>query len=192
MKKHWIIIMIVVLVAIIVYSIRVSYNKREISLRKQIEAEQVVYEQGFDKMYKIITQTVEVAERNTEVNREAIKAIYPDLIAGRYSQGDGSLMKWIQENNPTWDMQAITAMYNKVIAAIEAQREDLYNQAKKLQDLVRERETLIESVNMTYGDFIGGWFVKNQEKIEITLISSKHTKEVFETGEDNDIELFKK
>ncbi|MDR0283188.1 MAG: hypothetical protein LBI53_08140 [Candidatus Peribacteria bacterium] len=185
MKQISIIIGVVVVAIIAILLIKVSYNNKEIRLRKQIEAEQVVYEQNFDKMYKIIAQTAEVAERNVEVNREAIKTIYPDLIEGRYSQGDGTLMKWIQENNPTWDMQAISETYNKIMAVIEAQREGLYTQAKRLRDLVRERETLIEQ-------WPGSWFVSNQEKIEITLISSKHTKEVFQTGEDNDINLFKK
>ncbi|MDR2190411.1 MAG: hypothetical protein LBP53_04410 [Candidatus Peribacteria bacterium] len=185
MKKSWIILGIVVVVGIIVFAIRISYNNKEIDLRKQIEAEQSVYEQNFDKMYKIIAQTAQVAERNVEVNREAIQAIYPDLIEGRYSQGDGTLMKWIQENNPTWDMQAITETYNKVIASVEVQREGLYMQAKKLRDIVRERESLIEK-------FPGSLFISNKEKIKITLISSEHTKEAFKTGEDNEIDIFKK
>jgi hypothetical protein len=168
-----------------IFAIRISYNNQEIGLRKQIEAEKDVYEQNFDKMFKIIAQTTQVAERNVEANRDAIQAIYPDLISGRYSQGDGTLMKWIQENNPTWDMQAITETYNKVIDAVEVQREGLYTQAKKLRDLVRERETLVEK-------FPGSLFISNKEKIEITLVSSEHTKQVFETGEDNEIDLFKK
>jgi hypothetical protein len=166
-------------------SMKISYNNREIDIRKQIEAEKDIYQQNFDKQYKVIAQLVQVAERNAEVNKEAFKEIYPELIEGRYSQGDGTLMKWIQESNPAWDMKAITETYGKVSAAIESQREDLYNQAKKLRDLVREREALIEK-------FPGSYFVSNKEKIDVVLITSGKTKEVFKTGEENDIELFNK
>jgi len=136
-------------------------------------------------MYKTITQIAEVAERNVTVNRNAIKEIYPDLIRGRYDTGDGALMKWIQENNPTWDMQAVTKMYEKVTAAIEVQRTALYNQAKKLLDLIREREALIEK-------FPGYFLISNKKKIEATIVSSEHTQKVFETGREDDIKLFDK
>lgn len=188
MKKSSLIIgtiAIVAIMSIFFIMMKISYNNQEIDLRKQIKAEQVIYQQNFDKQYKIIAQLVQVAEQNAEVNKAAFKEIYPELMKERYSQDSGALMKWIQESNPQWDMKAITETYSKVSTAIEAQREDLYNQARKLQDLVRERETLIEK-------FPGSFFIANKEVIEITLITSKNTKEVFKTGEENDIDLFKK
>lgn len=186
MKRSVIIGIAISVVALIVLCvvIKISYNNQEIDLRKGIEAEKDVYQQNFDKQYKVIAQLVQVAERSVSANKDAFKEIYPGLIEGRYSQGDGTLMKWIQESNPQWDMKAVNETYNKVSVAIESQREDLYNQAKKLRDLVRERDALIEK-------FPGSLFVSNKEKIEVTLITSKNTKKVFETGEENDIELFK-
>jgi MFS superfamily sulfate permease-like transporter len=187
MKKSSVIIGViaVVILAGILLMVKISYNNQEIGLRKQITAEQDIYQQNFDKQYKVVAQLVQVAERNVEANKAAFKEIYPDLIEGRYSQGDGTLMKMIKESNPQWDMKAIEDMYAKVSTAIESQREDLYNQARKLRDLAREREALIEK-------FPGSWFISNQKPIEITLITSKNTKEVFKTGEENDIDLFKK
>lgn len=187
MKKSSIIgIVIVSFVLVVVYSgMGISYNNKEINIRKEIAAQQIIYGQNFDKQYKIIAQLAEVAERNVEANKEAFKEIYPDLIEGRYSKDNGTLMKWVQESNPQWDMKAIGEIYAKVSVAIEAQREDLFTQAKRLTDLVRERETLIEQP-------ISGFFIKNKEKIDVALISSKKTKEALKTGEDNDIDLFKK
>lgn len=186
MKKSVIIGISVAVAALIVLFVvlKISYNNQEIDLRKGIEAEKDVYQQNFDKQYKVIAQLAQVAERSTEANKEAFMEIYPGLIEGRYSQGDGTLMKWIQESNPQWDMKAVNETYNKVSVAIESQREDLYNQAKKLRDLVREREALVEK-------FPGSLFISNKEKIEVTLITSKNTKETFRTGEENDIEIFK-
>jgi hypothetical protein len=188
MKKSSLIVGILIVVVALVgifFIMKISYNNKEIDLRKQIKAEQDIYQQNFDKQYKVIAQLVQVAERNVEANKEAFKEIYPGLIEGRYSQGDGTLMKWIQENNPQWDMKAITETYSKVSVAIESQREDLYIQAKKLRDLVRERESLVEK-------FPGSVLISNQEPVEITLITSQTTKEAFKTGEENNIELFKK
>lgn len=186
MKNSVIIGTAVAVVALVVLFVilKVSYNNKEIDIRKSIEAEKEVYQQNFDKQYKVIAQVSQVAERSTKVNKDAFKEIYPGLIEGRYSKGDGTLMKFIQESNPQWDMKAVAGAYDKVSVAIESQREDLYNQAKKLRDLVRERESLVEK-------FPGSFFISNKEKIEITLITSKNTKEVFKTGEENDIELFK-
>ena len=187
MNKGLVIGMCIVLVSLLgtFFFMRISYNNKEIDIRKQIKAEQDVYQQNFDKQYKIIAQIAQVAERNVEANKEAFKEIYPGLIAGRYEKDNNVMMKWVQENNPQWDMKAIEAAYAKVSAAVEAQREDLYNQAKKLRDLVREREALIEK-------FPGSFLISNQTEIPITLITSKNTKEVFKTGEENDINLFKK
>jgi hypothetical protein len=187
MKNSLIVGILIVVVSIVgIYIIlNISYNNKEIDIREQIKAQQDVYEQNFDKQYKIIAQLVQVAERNVEANKEAFKEIYPELIDGRYANDGGTLMKWIQESNPQWDMQAIAGIYSKVSVAIESQREDLYTQAKKLRDLVRERDALIKK-------FPGSFFIRNKEEIEITLITSRNTKEVFKTGEENDINLFKR
>jgi hypothetical protein len=169
----------------IFFFMKVSYNNKEINIRKQIEAEQDIYQQNFDKQYKVIAQIAQVAERNVEANKAAYKEIYPGLIEGRYEKDNNVMMKWITESNPQWDMKSVEEAYAKVSVAIESQREDLYNQAKKLRDLVRERESLIEQ-------FPGSLLISNKAKIDVTLITSKNTKEAFRTGEENDIELFKK
>ena len=74
------------------FGMYVSYNNREVNLRNLAEAQRGNIENVYDKMWKILQQKAQV----TDEYKEAFREIYPQLIEGRYSQGDGSLMKWIQ------------------------------------------------------------------------------------------------
>ena len=102
------------LIGLIVTLMYFSYNSTEVELRKQAEAQRGKVEGTYDVMWKTITQQASVSEQY----KDAFKEIYPELIEGRYSQGDGSLMKWIQESNPTFD----TSLYKKLMQTIEVQR----------------------------------------------------------------------
>jgi non-homologous end joining protein Ku len=154
-----------------------SYNNQEIALRKQAEAQRGKVEGTFDTMWKIISQQAQVADQY----KEAFKEIYPELIAGRYSQGDGSLMKWIKEANPEFD----TSLYSTLMQSIEVQRIQFQKSQERMLDLIREHETLCET-------YPSKWFITNKTPIEYTVISSTKTKYTMETGIDDDVELFKK
>lgn len=52
-------------------------------------------------------------------------------------------------------------------------------------DIIREHETLINTLPSK-------WFISNKTPIEYTVISSSKSKEVMKSGEDNDVDLFKK
>ena len=154
-----------------------SYNNQEVSLRKQAEAQRGVVEGTFDTMWKIISQQAQVSE----AYKDAFKEIYPDLIEGRYSKGDGSLMKWIQEANPDFD----TSLYSRLMDTIERERKTFLNSQKRMLDLIREHETLCET-------YSGKWFISNTTPIEYTVISSTKAKNTMETGIDDDVQLFNK
>ncbi len=69
-----------------------TYNNREVSLRKEAEAQKGKIESVYDTMWKTLKQEAGV----TEQYRKTFEEIYPKLIAGRYS-GDGKeLIKMIQ------------------------------------------------------------------------------------------------
>lgn len=177
-KAVWLIIGLFTLVFGIVFlSMYFSYNNEEIALRKQAEAQRGKVEGVFDTMWKTISQQAQVSNEY----KEAFKEIYPDLIAGRYSQGDGSLMKWIQEANPQFD----TSLYKQLMQTIEVYRLQFQKSQERMLDLIREHETLCET-------YPGTWFVKNKAPIDYTVISSTKTKLTMETGVDDDVDLFKK
>lgn len=152
-----------------------GYNNSEIRLRNQVEAQRGKIEGSYDAMWKIIKQKAQV----TDEYKDAFSEIYPELIAGRYSKGDGSLMKWVTENNPEFD----TSLYKDLMEAIEVQRLTFKHDQERILDLIREHENLIHTVPAC-------WFIKNDTSIEYTIISSTQSKYVMETGLDDDVELF--
>lgn len=174
----WFIIFALVFVlGVSVLGMYFSYNNQEVALRKQAEAQRGKVEGVFDTMWKTISQQAQVSE----AYKDAFKDIYPDLIAGRYSQGDGSLMKWIQEANPNFD----TSLYKTLMQTIEVQRLQFQKSQERMLDIIREHDTLCET-------YPGKWFISNTTPIEYTVISSSKSKMTMETGMDDNVELFKK
>lgn len=165
------------LLALIVIGMYIKYNNEEVSLRKEAEAQKGKVETVHDTMWKVIKQKAGV----TEEYRDTFEKVFPEIISGRYSQGDGSTMKWIQESNPEFD----TSLYKDLMQAIEVQRM-YFNQAQtRMLDIIRQRDTLIELIPAKF-------FISNKSKIDYTIISSTSTKTVVQTGIDDDVDLFKK
>lgn len=166
-----IVVGVLLLILVIMYF---SYNNREVALRKEAEAQKGKIESVFDTMWKTIKQEAGV----TDEYRKTFEKIYPELIAGRYSGENSSLLKMINESNPEFD----TSLYSKLMQTIEAQRASFATAQQRMLDIIRERETLLESMP-------SGWFIKNKEKIEYDVISSDVTEGVLNTRKENDIEL---
>lgn len=165
---------LIALIAIVMY---ISYNNQEIRLRKEAEAQKGQVENVHDTMWKVIQQKAGV----TEEYRDTFEKIFPEIIAGRYANDDGTSMKWIQESNPEFD----TSLYRDLMQAIEVQRM-YFNQAQsRMLDIIRQRETLIETIPACF-------FISNKSKIEYKLVSSTRSKGAMATGVDDEIDIFKK
>ena len=152
-----------------------SYNNQEVSLREQAEAQRGKVEGVHDAMWKIISQKAQVSNEY----RAGFDSIYSHIISGRYSQGDGSLMKWIKEANPQFD----ASLYKDVMDAIEVQRTLFKREQEKMLDIKRQHNTLCKT-------YPGRWFISNTNEIEYTVISSTKSKMVIETGIDDDTKLY--
>lgn len=154
-----------------------SYNNKEVSLREQAEAQRGKVEGVHDAMWKIISQKAQVSNEY----RAGFDSIYTHIIDGRYSKGDGSLMKWITEANPNFD----TSLYKDVMDAIEVQRTQFMKAQERMIDIKREHSTLCKT-------YPGRWFISNTSEIEYTIVSSTQSKQTMETGLDDNVDLFKK
>lgn len=168
-----IILGVVLLLLVVMYF---HYNNREIALRKEAEAQQGKIESVYDTMWKTLKQKAGV----TDQYRKTFEEIYPKLIAGRYSQEGGELMKFIQESNPEFD----TRLYDKLMQSIEAQRAYFASSQQRMLDIIRERETLLEQMPSC-------WFISNKSKIEYEVISSTASKDTMVSRREDDVELFK-
>jgi hypothetical protein len=149
-----------------------AYNNREVALRKEADAQRGKIESVYDTMWKVLKQEAGV----TEQYRKTFEEIYPKLIAGRYGEG---LAKFVRESNPDFD----TRLYDKLMQSIESQRAYFATAQQRMLDIIRERETLIESMP-------AGWFIRNKSKIEYVVISSEITQTVLQTRREDNVELF--
>jgi hypothetical protein len=168
-------IIIFALVVITTVGSYFNYNNQEVALREQAEAQRGKVEGVHDAMWKIISQKAQVSNEY----RAGFDSIYTHIIAGRYSQGDGSLMKWIKEANPNFD----TSLYKDVLDAIEVQRTQFKVAQERMLDIKRQHSTLCKT-------YPGCWFIKNTSEIEYTVVSSSKSKEAMTTGVDDDVKLF--
>lgn len=174
MNTYSIILIIVGCLALIIVIMYFAYNNKEIALRKESEAQKGKIESVHDTMWKIFNQKAQVSEKY----KEAFEKIYPDLIRGRYSNDQASMVKWIQEQNPNFD----TSLYLDLNQSIEVQRTCFSNAQQRMLDILRERETLIESLPAKF-------FISNKNKIEYIVISSTKTQSIMNSHIDDDIEL---
>ena len=152
-----------------------NYNNQEVALREQAEAQRGKVEGVHDAMWKIISQKAQVSQEY----REGFDSIYTHIISGRYSQGDGTLMKWIKEANPNFD----SSLYKDVMDAIEVQRTQFMKAQERMIDIKRQHSTLCKT-------YPGCWFISNKSEIEYTVVSSSQSKEVMESGIDDNVKLF--
>jgi hypothetical protein len=167
---------IAVLTIIILFFMNISIENKEIDLRERTMAQNKKCEAYFDKMWKVLKQKAGV----TDEYKEAFKEIYPKLIEGRYSKGDGSLMKWVQESNPNFDV----SLYQSLMRSIEVERTGFFNEQSSLIDMQREHSVYLRKKP-------NKWFLDSSLKpVEIKIITSLKTKDAYSTGLEEDIELF--
>ncbi len=153
-----------------------SCARSEVQLRNQIEAQQDTNKASHDTMWKILKDKAGV----TSEYKNAFAEIYPKLIAGRYEDRKQLLMQFVKEANPKFD----TSLYKDLMASIEAERKMFLREQKKLRDLKRQHDTLLDQPPSS-------WFLAGRAKVDVTIVTSTNTEEVFETGKD-DQTLFQK
>ena len=157
---------------IILISMKISIQNTEIGKRQNVIAKEKVCKANFDKMFKTIRDVANV----TDAARKSFEKVYPALMEGRYGKGDGSLMKWVTESNPTFN----SSQYDKLIECIEANRDDFLNQQEQLADLQRDHDTYIKNK-------FNKWFLSDDQLKEqkITIITSTRTENTYKTGKDD-------
>lgn len=176
MSQNLILIIVAGVLLLILLLLYFRYNNREVALRKEAEAQLGKIESVHDTMWKVLKQEAGV----TEQYKESFERIYPQLISGRYAGEQNELVKMIQESNPAFD----TRLYDKLMQSIEVQRAYFASAQQRMLDIIRERETLLESMP-------SGWFIRNKSKIDYQVISSEQTQSVLKSRREDDVELFK-
>lgn len=179
----WIVpVVLVVIVAIIGGIGSVMYfntTNTEIDIRNQIKAQQKSNEVIYDEVWKVLQQKAGVLDKYSSDFKEA----FGGIMNARYSgESNGAPMfKWIQEHNPSFSVE----MYKDLSVSIESQRAKFTRVQNKLLDLKREHDNL--RLKFPYRLFVG-----NVPEIEIKIVTSSKTEKTFETGKEDNINLFSK
>lgn len=88
-------------------------------------------------------------------------------------------MKWIQESNPNFDSK----LYDKLASEIEIKRQEFLMVQRKLMDIENQHNNLLDMIPSS-------WFLSGKQRLEYKVISSTRSKQVMETGVEDDIDLF--
>lgn len=168
----------ILLIGYLTYTmIKISSKNKEVGLRTLVEGQQDVCKGNFDKMFKSIQQVAKV----TEEAKNTFKEIYPEIIKGRYENDNGLIMKWVQESNPTFDFK----LYDKLMDVIIDSRNEFFQEQKKLVSYAKQHKA-----------FIGKWpntmFFEPTDTVAYKIITSTNTEKVYQTGKEDDLEMFKR
>ncbi|MFA5130603.1 MAG: hypothetical protein WC477_06885 [Patescibacteria group bacterium] len=158
----------------------ISCMNTEARLRNAIVAKQRDNTSEFDNMWKKISQTAQV----TDAQKEALKDIFTSHAQARTGNGGGgSVMKWVQESVPNVDLSTMKNLQN----IITGSRDAWTMRQKELIDLKREHDNLIDVFPSSAVCAILG-----RQKIDIQVVTSGRTERSFETGKDDDVNVFEK
>lgn len=178
---------LVLFISLTLFFYDMSVDNKVISKREAFKAQDDIRKANYDKMFKVVAQTAQIPDHFMNEAKEAFKEIYTPLMEGRYSnERGGALMSWINEHNPNFDLNTFGKMYERLQVAIEANREQFFVEQKKLIDIKRDYDVYVNQKPSK-------WFVNDGLKpLELKLITSTKTEKVFESGVEDDVELFKK
>lgn len=166
-----------VLAVIIVVVMYVSYSNAEVRLRNAIKAKQTDNKNEMDAMWKTIAQTAEVSDKD----RASLMEIFNGYAQARNGNDNGAaVVKWIKEAIPTVDNKTLLNLQNIIVA----QRDGFKFRQKELLDLNREHDNIIDTLPSSL--FVGG-----RGKIDVVIVTSTRTENAFQSGKDDDTQLFK-
>lgn len=184
MSKKLIVTLVIVaacvLPILIVVFMGIGATNREVELRNQAKATEHANKAIYDEVWKVLQQKAGILDKFSNDFKEVYGTIMDSRYAGE-KNGPGPTFKWIQEHNPSFTPE----MYKDLSIAIEAYRGKFSRVQQKLIDIKREHDNLRMKIPSC-------WFVGGRPELVITIVTSTKTERVFETGKEDDINLFPK
>jgi len=157
----------------------IGLKNDELKLRKKVYAQQDYCKTVLDKNRKTAQQKAGITDKYSE----DFKAVYAGIMDGRYKAGSGQVFQMIKESNPAFSQD----LYVDLSRTVEAQRVEYTAEQKKVIDGKLQHDILI-------GTFPGGMILKmlGAEELKITIVTSTDVENIYKTGKEDDVELFKK
>lgn len=145
-----------------------NFNNQHKDLHNRYDAEINVIENRIDNMWKIISDKFNLSQQYFNNFKEIA-----EINIGAFKDG-GEMWKWINTNIPQID----PSIYKEVLSTIESERLSLEKSQNQMIDIVREHNNLVTKIPSS-------WFINDKDILEWDVISSKDTKEIMITHEDN-------
>ena len=173
-------VVLVGVLAFTYFSMKVKYINQEVDLRENIASQTTKNKNRFDAQFKIILGKAQVSEKYAD----QFKEIYIGIMTAKYGENgkqEGGMMNVIRESNPTFD----NSMLKDLMETIEVQKLSFEREQNTLIALGQEHNKLLHK-------FPSSFFLSDVKPIDIVIVTSSKTKNAFETGEDNDTDIFEK
>ena len=158
---------IVLILSLVLFINYTSIYNRNVNLKNEYKAQIGVVEGTYDKMWTVMKDQAGITEKYAE----DFKSIYVPMIEGRYSKGDGTLMKWIKEHNPNFD----NSLYKELMQSVEALRGEFLASEKRVLSIIQEHD------NLRMG-FWSSFVVGDEKPLTYKMITTSQTKKTMETG----------
>lgn len=152
---------------VVVFGMYISYNNTHVDFHNQYEAQNGVIETRLDNMWKIISDKFSMSQQYADDFKKVAATN-----SSNFGQG-GEMWKWVQATYPQID----SSIYKEVMSSIESERKGLENAQKRIIDICREHNNLIMKVPSS-------WFISDRTPLEWVVISSKESKNIMITRED--------
>jgi len=148
-------------------------------LVNQFKAKQTENQVVYDKFWKTLQQKAGIAQLGADQQTD----FFNKIMSARYEDKDNVLVNMITEQNPTFDM----SLMKDLSLSVEALRAEFATHQTRLIDLKREHDNLRTLFPSSIVLAILG-----VKELEMDLVTSTRTKGAFETGKDDDVQLFEK
>lgn len=154
-----------------------TYSNQEVRLRSQFNARQDANRATYDNMWKTIGQSAQV----TASQKQALSDIIVGNSQARAGNGpDKAVVKWIKEAVPNVDLRTFENLQNIIVSS----RQSFTNDQVALLDIKREHDNLLQT-------FPASLIVGGRPPLVVKLVTSTRTEASFESGRDDDTQVFK-
>jgi len=171
---------VIFLTLIMILLMGVSFHNKEVKLRNLIVNKQTDNKNEMDAMWKNISQTAQVAEKD----RTSLMEIFNGYAQGRAGTDPKTpLMNWIKEAVPNIP----SGTFDKLMNIIVSQRDGFKFRQKEILDYKREHDNLVSTFpNLIFATILG------RDKVNVVIVTSTRTEEAFKSGKDDEVNLFNK
>ncbi|MFH1430514.1 MAG: hypothetical protein ABIG71_03270 [Candidatus Uhrbacteria bacterium] len=171
----------VILLGVIIFVVGLaSFRTDCVNAEEGIKAQYTQNQNSYDSMWKMFKEMAQVPD----MKMEHLRKLYDGTMAGRYGDGGSkAVMQFIQEQNPTLGEE----MYTKLQSAIEAGRRRFMADQNSLIAKKEAYSKLLRGNAALVYNLILGFPKINLD--DFGIVTSVKTKNAFETGEDDEIQL---